>query len=311
MNKRTVLLSGASGFVGRHLAYALHEAGWSVRAAVRNPASIADLPVTVVQIGDLADEVDWTQALAGVTHVVHAAGLAHAGPGLPEAAYTRVNVTATLALAHAARKAGVRRLVYLSSIKAQVGAPHAALASDSDMPAPDDAYGRSKLAAESGLAQIDMDWVALRPVLIYGAGVKANMAALVRLTRLPIALPFGTVSARRSLLAIDNLASAVLFALDGTCPARRAYIVSDPDAVTLGQMITALRAGMGRKPGLFNVPPALLTGLARMLGQSERAGKLLGGLEAPPDALLAAGWVPVTSTGEGLMRLTAKPNHPT
>jgi nucleoside-diphosphate-sugar epimerase len=307
VSARTVLLTGASGFVGRHLARALHAAGWSVRVALRDPARVADLPVTAVQIGDLRSTVDWTEALIGVTHVVHAAGLAHAGPGLPETAYTDVNVTATLALAQAARDANVQRFVYLSSIKAQVGAAHTAPVTDADLPSPDDAYGRSKLAAERGLLGLEMKFVALRPVLIYGPGVKANMAALIKLARLPLPLPFGAMTAQRSLLSVDNLASAVQFALTGSCPFRRAYIVSDPGAVTLGEMIAALRAGMGRKPGLFPVPPALLTGLAGLLGQSDRAEKLLGGLVAPPRDLMAAGWAPLVATRAGLMQLGANP----
>jgi nucleoside-diphosphate-sugar epimerase len=306
MSAPLILLTGASGFVGRHLARALHQAGWHVRAAVRDPARVADLPVTARQIGDLAGRIDWTEALTDVVHVVHAAGLAHAAPGLPDAIYHQVNTQATLALASAARDAGVQRFIYLSSIKAQVGSAHAAPVADADTPSPDEAYGHSKLAAEQGLAGLDIDWVALRPVLVYGRGVKANMAALIKLAQMPIPLPFGGLTAQRSLLSVDNLASAVMFALDANCPARRAYIMSDPDAVTLGGMITALRAGMGRKPGLFNVPETVLTGLARLIGQSARADKLLGGLVAPPADLLGAGWIPVTSTHDGLRQLSAK-----
>jgi nucleoside-diphosphate-sugar epimerase len=304
MSARTLLLTGASGFAGRHLAVALAQAGWQVRAAVRTVAAVADLPVVPVQIGDLAAPIDWQPALEGVQYVVHGAGLAHAGGDLPEELYQRVNTQATLDLAAASVTAGVQRFIYLSSIKAQTGLSSGAELIETDLPAPDDAYGRSKLVAEQRLATLDLNWIALRPVLIYGPGVKANMAALIRLARLPIPLPFGAANEPRSLLALENLASAVLFALGNDCPARRAYIVADPEPVTLAQMITALRAGMGRKPGLIPVPAGLMRSIAGIIGQADKAEKLLGGLVARPTTLIEAGWLPPVTSLEGLARLT-------
>jgi UDP-glucose 4-epimerase len=257
-----------------------------------------------VVTGELGAPVDWRAALDQVDHVVHLAGLAHAGPGLDEALYQRVNAQATLALADAARQAGIGRLIYLSSIKAVTGAVRGQVA-DEDEAHPDDAYGRSKRAAELGLAQSDLDWVALRPVLVYGAGVKANMAALMRLARLPLPLPLGGLREPRSMLAVENLCSAIAFALTPSCPARRCYIVSDEEPVSVAEIVSALRQGQGRAGGLIALPPALLAGLARLGGRHDTFEKMSGGLVAPPVALLRAGWRPPVAAQEALRRLGA------
>ncbi|RDJ26650.1 NAD-dependent epimerase/dehydratase family protein [Bosea caraganae] len=304
MPAERVLVTGASGFIGPHVVARLQAAGYLVRITQRNAAPVAD-GVEAIVTGDLAQPIDWRPALAGVSHVVHLAGLAHAGPGLIEALYQRINAEATLELAEAAREAGIARFVYLSSIKAQIGNVDSAEISETDEPRPDDAYGRSKLAAEQGLAALDLDWVSLRPVLVYGPGVKANMAALLKLARLPVPLPLGDLKAPRSLVAVENLAEAVAFALTPPCPARRSYIVSDPEPISVAEMIAAMRQGLGRKPSLVPVPAGLLRLAAQIVGKSDAFAKLSGGLVARPDALLRAGWQPPAGTRQALARLAA------
>lgn len=299
-----ILVTGASGFIGGHLVAGLLAAGCRVRIAQRR-AGPAAAGAEVIVTGDLAQPVDWTAALAGVRHVVHLAGLAHAGPGLPEALYDRVNTQATLDLARAAEAAGVTRFVYLSSIKAQTGASSGPPVSETDPPTPDQAYGRSKLAAEQGLAALDLDWVALRPVLVYGRGVKANMAALLRLARLPVPLPLGALTAPRSVLAVENLVAAILFALKPACPPRRAFIVADPEPIGVAGIVAAFRRGLGRPPHLIAIPSGLLRAAAALIGQSRRYALLADGLVAPPAALLRAGWRPVVETKAALARLAA------
>lgn len=296
-----VLVTGASGFTGPHVVERLRGAGYRLRLALRREVSVPD-GVETVPVGDLAHPVDWGPALAGVDHVVHLAGLAHAGPGLDEDLYRRINTRASADLGAAAAAAGVRRFVYLSSIKAVTAAQQGAL-TDGTAAEPGDAYGRSKHAAEQALAALDLDWVSLRPALVYGPGVKANMAALLRLARLPVPLPFGALTAPRSLLAVENLAEAVLFALNPQCPARRAYLVADPEPIGVAQMIAAMRAGLGRRPGLLPVPAGLLGGLARMAGRADAIERLAGGLTVAPDDLLRAGWRPPAETREALARL--------
>lgn len=302
MSGERVLVTGAGGFVGPHVVKALAAAGYKVRITQRSAAEPPPGTEAVVT-GNLASPVDWAPALTGVAHVVHLAGLAHAGPGLDEALYRQINTQATLDLAQAAYRAGVGRFIFISSIKAQTGAFDGPPLREDDKPAPDDAYGRSKLAAEQGLATLDLDWVALRPVLVYGPGVKANMAALVKLARLPLPLPLGRLNAPRSLLAVENLADAVLFALTPRCPVRRVFTLSDPEPIGVAGILAALRAGLGRKPGLLPVPPALLRLAAQVVGQAEAFDKLGGSLVARPEGLLRAGWRPPLSTQAGLERL--------
>lgn len=299
-----VLVTGASGFIGPHVVAALMQAGYRPRLAQRRATPVPD-GVEAVVTGDLSEPADWSAALDGVAHVVHLAGLAHAGPGLDEALYRRINTQATLELARAAQRAGARRFIHLSSIKAQTGAFDGPPLSESDAPAPDDAYGRSKLAAEQGLSGLDLDWVSLRPVLVYGPGVKANMAALLRLARLPVPLPLGGLTRPRSALAVENLAEAVLFALTPACPAGHAYIVADPEPLSVAEMLAALRAGLGRRPGLIPVPESWLRLGARLAGRAETFDKLSGSLVARPDGLLRAGWRPRLGSAEALARLAA------
>lgn len=304
MAEGRVLVTGASGFVGPHVVAALIRAGYRPRLAQRRPQPVPAGAEAVVT-GDLSAPGDWHAALEGIDHVVHMAGLAHAGPGLDEALYRRINTEATLELARAAGKAGVRRFVYLSSIKALTDAFDGPPLREDMQPAPGDAYGRSKLQAELGLSALDLDWVALRPVLIYGPGVKANMAALLRLARSPVPLPFGGLKAPRSLLAVENLAGAILFALTPACPARQSYALSDPEPLSVSGMLAAMRSGLGRGPGLVPVPEAWLRRLARLAGREETFGKLAGSLVARPERLLSAGWRPQVETQAALARLAA------
>ncbi len=148
--------------------------------------------------------------------------------------------------------------MFLSSIRAQSGPSAAPPLTDADAPAPTDPYGHSKLAAEEALAEIGLDWVALRPVLVYGAGVKGNMAALLRLARSPYPLPLASLTGRRSLVSLESLAGAVVAALDAPAPIGRPLIVADPDPLTLPEMIAAMRSGLGRGPGLLPCPTPLI-----------------------------------------------------
>ncbi|MGX1790267.1 NAD-dependent epimerase/dehydratase family protein [Bosea sp. NPDC055332] len=306
MNGERVLLTGATGFVGRHLLHDLAARGYRLRTAGRN--AVPAIPgVEHATIGDLGAPIDWQPVLDGIDLVVHSAGLAHADGEIPEERYRAVNTDATLALARAAQAAGVRRFLFLSSIRAQSGPISSGPLSEADPPTPTDAYGRSKLAAEQGLAGLDLDWVALRPVLVYGPGVKANMAALLKLARLPLPLPLGELSAKRSLLAIENLAGAVAFALTQACPARRSYIVADPEPLSVAQMLAAMRAGLGRGPGLIPVPSSLLALAARLAGRQGAYERLANGLVASSAALISAGWRPPAETKAALARLAANP----
>jgi UDP-glucose 4-epimerase len=222
---------------------------------------------------------------------------------LPEDDYRLLNTEATLKLARAAERAGVRRFVFLSSIRAQSGPTADGVLTEAMQPEPTDAYGRSKLAAEQGLAATGLDWAALRLVLVYGPGVQGNMARLAQLARSPYPLPFGGLKAKRSLLALDNLVEAVAKVLAAPAPLKRPFIVADPEPVTLGEMIGAMRRGLGRRPALFPVPRVALAAALGAMRQAETYQLLSGSLVADSSALGQVDWTPVTTTQTGLAAL--------
>lgn len=299
MNGPVVALTGATGFIGRRLLQVLPAQGYRLRVLLRRPGEIPAEAASAA-IGDLARPHNLAEALRGVDVVVHSAGLAHAMSGRPEDDFRTINTEGTLALARAAERAGVRRFVFLSSIRAQTGPVAEEVLTEAMTPAPTDAYGRSKLAAEEGLAGLALDWVALRPVLVYGEGVKGNMAALVRLARSPWPLPLGAVRGRRSLLSVDDLASAVDAVIRAPGPLRRPLIVADRRPLTVPEMIAALREGLGRGPGLAPVPEPLLALAARVAGREEAYQRLAGSLVADAGALTRLGWAPTVETRAGL-----------
>jgi UDP-glucose 4-epimerase len=168
-----ILVTGASGFVGRALVTELAGAGHSVRAAMRQPADIFPRSVEVIAVSDLTRPVEWRPLLRDIDTVVHLAGIAHAGPEIAEQAYDRVNRLATAELAGAAKIMGIRHLVFMSSIRAQSGPAADSILRETDAPRPTDFYGRSKLAAEDAVRSAGVPFTILRPVLIYGPGVRA------------------------------------------------------------------------------------------------------------------------------------------
>lgn len=302
VQRPVVALTGATGFIGQHLLRELSARGYRMRVLLRRPTALP-FECASALIGDLEKPRNMAAAFAGIGAVIHTAGLAHAMSGRPEDDYRLLNADATIALARAAERAGVERFVFLSSIRAQSG-PAAPSVLTEDMEArPTDAYGRSKLAAERGLGTTGLDWVALRLVLVYGPGAKGNMAELVRLARSRYPLPLAGLRARRSLLALSNLVEAIDTVLQAPGSLRRPLIVADPEPLTVGEMIAAMRRGLGRKAGLFPVPSPLLKAFCGMAGRGEMYGRLSGSLVADPSALVRLGWTPAVATPAGLATL--------
>jgi nucleoside-diphosphate-sugar epimerase len=301
-------LTGSTGFIGRHLLRELPKRGYRLRVLLRRPTALPTNTASAV-IGDIARPQNMSAALQDVDVVVHSAGLAHAMSGIPEDDYRVINTEATINLARAAGRAGAKRFIFLSSIRAQSGPSADGVLSEAIEPNPTDAYGRSKLAAERGLAELDIDWVALRATLAYGPGVKGNMAELMRLARSPWPLPLGGLRARRSLLAVENLLAAVETVLTTPQTLRRPLIVADPQAMTVADMIGAMRHGLGRRPNVFAVPPALFQFSLRTAGKAYVYERLSGALVADPSALLALGWKPPLTSEAGLARLMEMPSE--
>ena len=302
MSGKLIALTGATGFIGRHLLRSLSARGYRVRVLLRRPVEVPEGASGAV-VGDLARPMNMAAALAGVDAVVHSAGLAHAMSGAPEDDFRNSNTEATRKLAEAAQRAKVGRFVFLSSIQAQIGSSAPAPLSEADAAAPTDAYGRSKLAAEEALAGTGLDWVALRPVLVYGTGVKGNMAALLKLARTPYPLPLASLTGRRSLVSVESLAGAVATVLEASNPLRRSLVVADPDPLTLPEMLAALRAGLGRGPGLLPCPVPLIGLACRATGREAAFDRLSGSLVARAEGLEALGWRPAHSSRDGLAAL--------
>jgi nucleoside-diphosphate-sugar epimerase len=293
-----VLVTGASGFVGRALVIALATSGHEVRAATRRRLGPFDFPagVEIMPHADLASPIDWLPLLANVDAVVHLAGIAHVGSDVPDALYDRVNHVATAELAAAANRTGVQRFVFVSSVRAQSGPIADHVLTEADEPRPTDAYGRSKLAAEAAVRASDVPFAILRPVLIYGPGVKGNFAALAQLASLPLPLPFGSFHNKRSLLSNDNLVAATEFVLRDCASSGETYLVADPEPVSLAEIITSLRHGLDRSPALLPVPLWTVRAALKMVGQSTMWDRLSGNLMVDPKKLLTAGWRPTSDT---------------
>jgi nucleoside-diphosphate-sugar epimerase len=304
-----IALTGATGFIGQFLLQELPRRGHRLRVLLRRPADMRVQGSSAV-IGDISRPQNMGAALADVDAVVHTAGLSSEMTGLPEDDYRALNTDATVSLAHAARRAGARRFVFLSSIRAQCGPAADEVQTEALEPRPTDAYGKSKLAAEQALARLDIDWVALRLVLVYGPGVKGNMAQLMHIARRPYPLPIAGLGARRSLLSLHNLADAIDAVLTTPQPLRRALIAADPEPLSIAQMIAAMRLGLGRKPRLFRVPDAVLRASLRSLGKPDLYERLTGSLVADPSALMRAGWRPSVETTAALADLMRSGDRP-
>jgi nucleoside-diphosphate-sugar epimerase len=307
-----VLVTGASGFVGRAVVSAFAAKGYVVRAAVRRPPQLAfPADVDIVQHADFAEAVDWRSLVEGIDVVVHLAGIAHTGHGASGELYDRVNRQATEQLASTAAKAGVGRFVFVSSIRAQTGTTADHALTERDPAVPTDAYRRAKLAAEASVRAAGLPFTILRPVLIYGPGVKGNFNLLLRVAALPLPLPVKSLANRRSLLGIDNFVSALHFVLASPAAKNETYLVADPGpAPTLSETIAALRQASDRTAGIVPMAPQLIEWVLRIVRRGDLWLRIGGNLQVNPAKLLAAGWQPVHDTRAGLAAMTQKDSGP-
>jgi nucleoside-diphosphate-sugar epimerase len=296
-----VLVTGASGFIGNAVVAALARDGYAVRAAVRRPHPSFPDGVEVVQHPDLAEAFDWQPLLQGVDQVVHLAGIAHTGRGVDRASYDRVNRQATAQLATAAAQAGVKHLVFVSSIRAQCGPAADHALTERDDPAPTDAYGASKLAAEEAVRSSGVPFTILRPALLYGPGVKGNFALLARAAATRLPLPVKDFSNRRSLLGIDNFISALAFVLATPATIGETYVVADPGIPPrLSDVFATLRQARGRRALIMPMSPDYIELPLRLFRRADVWHRIGGNLRVDAGKLIAAGWRPAHDTRAGL-----------
>jgi UDP-glucose 4-epimerase len=304
---KTVLVTGASGFIGKFVVPALAKQGWQVRAAARNPSSVpATRGVEIVAMPDLKSTVDWPPLLDGASHVVHLAGIAHAPGMLPDEVYSRINADSVGALAETA-KGRIERLVLMSSVRAQAGLSSEHVITEADTPQPTDAYGRSKLEAERLVGESGVSFTVLRPAVVYGPGVKGNISSLATLAKTPMSLPFGALNNRRSLLAIENLASAISLVLDSKQALGETFLVADREPIGVGDMVASMREGLGRSPHLVRVPERAVRRLMASFGKEAEWERLSGNFVIDTAKLQGLGWDPRVTSREGLVGMMRAP----
>jgi nucleoside-diphosphate-sugar epimerase len=301
--KRAVLVTGASGFIGRRVVSALAQDGWHVRAAARDPASVpAASGIERVVMPDLAGPPDWSPLLDEISHIVHLAGIAHAPGALPDDLYRRINTQAVGELMHAAR-GRVERVVFISSVRAQAGLSANHAITEQDAAQPTDAYGRSKLAAERLVEESGVGFTVLRPAVVYGRGVKGNLASLATLARTPTPLPFAGLDNRRSLLAVENLASAIALVLISEQAVGETFLAADTEPISVGEFVAAMREGLGRSPHLVKVPAGAVKRLMASFGKEAEWERLSGSFVIDAAKLRGIGWYPSVTTRDGIAKM--------
>jgi len=306
------MVTGATGFVGRALVPALIKAGHEVSAVVRQiPAPPLAGDITVHKIADIGSEVDWTEILRGVEAIVHLAGRAHVmteRAADPQAEFNRINAAGTERLAQAAADEGVKRFVYMSTVKVMGEQTPAAPFSETDTPAPEDAYGASKLAGEQALLRIAgetrLEPVILRPPLVYGPFAKGNVLSLLKLCRLAPPLPLGGIKNQRSMIFVGNLADAVITCLENPSAAGEIYFVRDGEDLSSSDLIRRVGEALNRPVRLFSFPPVLLRLAGRITGKSLAVDRLLASLQINDDKIRTQlAWTPPFNVVQGLDKM--------
>ncbi|WP_080940960.1 UDP-glucose 4-epimerase family protein [Stutzerimonas stutzeri] len=316
-----VLVTGANGFVGRALVLRLAELeGYQPIAAVRSlpttelilsKGACIGKAVRYVELGDVANGAFDHCIFNGVDTLVHCAARVHVmnEPAMdPLASFRAVNVGGTLALAKQAASEGVKRFIFISTIKVNgeatvLGEPFQA----DDLPAPEDAYGLSKLEAEQGLkllaAETGMAVVIIRPPLVYGRGVRGNFGSMIKLVEKEIPLPFGAIHNKRSLVGIDNLVDLIVRCIDHPAAANQVFLAGDGQDLSSPELVRSLAMAMGKRTRLISLPTGVLKFGATLLGKRALADRLLGSLQVDitkTRELLE--WQPRHSVEEGLRR---------
>ena len=313
IQKADILITGATGFIGKTLVQRLlARPEYAARIAVRRITK--DLPAAAqpVLIEEIGPGTDWREAVEACRAIVHCAARVHvmeerAADPLQE--FRRINVQGTLNLASQAAEAGIRRFVFLSSVKVNgEQTPLNRPFTEDDVPAPEDPYGISKREAEDGLRQLalqtGMEVVIIRPPLVYGPGVKGNFRSLIRWAAIP--LPLAAVANKRSFVGLDNLVDLIMTCIDHPAAANQTFLAGDGEDLSTAELVRRLALALGRPSRLFPLPPGILQGIASLIGRQAMMQRLCGSLQVDiGKAKGLLGWRPPCTVDEGLRRMTA------
>ena len=266
MSNNRILVTGANGFVGSRLCRTAFEKGYQIRAVVRQKIGAIDSYGDVVEVNDISPSTDWSSTLSGVDVVIHLAARVHVMSDSatdPLAEYRRVNVEGTRKLASMAEKAGVKRIVYVSTIKVNGEKTEGSPFREGDIPSPGDPYSVSKWEAEMVLHDLSVrggiEVVIVRPPLVYGLGVKGNLLRLMQYIHRGYPLPFGGIRNSRSLISLDNLVDILLLSSARTECAGQTFVVSDGEDISTPCLIKKIADAMGKKPKLINFPGSVIS----------------------------------------------------
>jgi nucleoside-diphosphate-sugar epimerase len=303
-----ILVTGGSGFVGSALIKRLLSEHRDILAVGR---SDVNLPVETVKVSSFSELGALGQRLGSIDVVVHCAARAHImndDTVDPLAEYRKVNVDGTLNVARHALEVGVKRFLFVSSIKVNgEHTPPGRPFTEEAAPAPEDPYGISKYEAERELqalcAETGMELVIIRPPLVYGPGVKGNFASMIRLMEKGLPLPLGAVRNKRSLVALDNLVDLIVTCVDSPAAANQVFLAADGQDISTTELLRNVANAMGKPARLLPVPSGLLMLGASLFGKKAVAKRLLGSLQVDiSKARELLGWQPPVSVEEGLAR---------
>lgn len=306
-----VLVTGANGFVGTHLSRMLLEHGCSVRGAVRSLKGLERLDSSVEGhvVGAIDAKTNWGKVLEGVDVVVHLAARVHVLHDMasdPLEAYREVNVCGTQRLLEASVEAGVRRFVFMSSVKA-VGesTPNGHVYTESDACNPEDDYGRSKAEAEQIVLEFatngEIEGVILRPPMVYGPGVKANFLRLMQVVKAGVPLPLKNVNNKRSMVYVNNLADAVRVCIEHPDASGQVFFVADDESLATSELVRELAQAMNKPARLIPFPVPIMRGMARLIGKTGEIDRLTSSLVVGTKKIRTQlGWSPPWSVSEGI-----------
>jgi nucleoside-diphosphate-sugar epimerase len=304
-----VLVTGATGFVGAHLCARLGQARYVVRAALRTPGTPPAGVAEAAVVGEIGTQTDWRTALLGVDTVIHAAARAHRVDDRdPQQSYLEVNARGTLTLARAAAAAGVRRLIYLSSIKVNGEGRADRPYTQADEAHPGDAYARSKWAGEQHLQEVagstTLEGVVVRAPLVYGPGVKGNFLQLLRWVHAGRPLPLGGIANARSLVDVGNLCDLLRLAIEHPAAPGGPWLVSDGEDLSTPELVRRIARAMGRGPlRLARIPAPLVRVAGKLTGRGAQVRRLCDSLTVDIGATRSRlGWSPPVEVNQALER---------